>query len=196
MSRAGNESDVKHAVAAGVEVVQYRAKEIGTKEMYEEALRLRRICKGIIFLVNDRVDIALAVNADGVHIGKEDMPYSLARKLLGRRKIIGVTAHNVSEAKEAQKLGADYIGVSPVFKTTTKTDAGPAAGVGLIRKVKKYVSIPAVAIGGITLSNAKEVVRAGADAICAISTVVTKRNVKKEVEKFQRLFRKAPPKTR
>lgn len=189
LSRAGNISDVKSALEAGVSVVQYRNKDGGTNQMYEEALRLKRLCKNkALFLINDRIDIALAVDADGVHIGADDMPYKVARKLLGKKKIIGLTVHNTEEAKEARCLGADYIGVSPIFATDTKSDAGLPAGAELIRRIKKLVSMPVVAIGGIDLNNAGEVIRAGADALCAISAVVTKINVAGEILKFQLFF--------
>lgn len=189
LSRAGNLSNVKDAIAAGVKVVQYRDKQAKTKQMYEEALRLRSICKNILFLVNDRLDIALSVDADGVHLGDNDLSYSTARRLLGKKKIIGLTAHSLNEAKEAQKAGADYIGVSPIFATETKIDAGKPRGIDLIRKIRNQVSIPIIAIGGINLFNAKEVIQAGADGICAISAVITKPDVKKEIEKFQALFK-------
>lgn len=189
LSRAGNISDVKNALKAGVEIIQYRNKHASTKEMFEEALKLRKICKDATFLINDRVDIALAIGADGVHIGNDDMPYGVARKLLGKKKIIGVTVHSVKEAVEAQKMGADYLGVSPIFSTDTKKDAGIPVGVELIKEIKRFVSIPIIAIGGINLSNASGVIRAGADGLCAISAVVTKRDVKKEIQKFQELFK-------
>jgi thiamine-phosphate pyrophosphorylase len=189
LSRAGNTSDVKNALAARVKFVQYRQKKASTQELYQEALELRRICKDNIFLVNDRVDIALAVDADGVHLGSEDLPYAAARKLLGKKRIIGLTVHSLKEAKVAQKLGADYLGVSPIFSTLTKKDAGLPMGVRLIKEIKKSVSLPIVAIGGVDLLSAPEVIRSGADGLCAISAVVTKPEVKKEIEKFQALFR-------
>lgn len=188
LSRAGVINDVKSALAAGAKVVQYRNKASSIKRMYEEALKLKALCKGAIFLVNDRVDIALAINADGVHIGKDDLPYSVVRRLLGKNKIIGITVHSLKEAKEAQELGADYIGVSPIFATKTKTDSGNPSGINLIKIISKYVSIPLIAIGGINLLNAKDVIQAGADGLCALSAVVTKPDVKKEIEKFQELF--------
>lgn len=190
ISRAGNISDVEDAVAAGVEVVQYRDKAKSAKEIKDEALVLRGICKDITFLINDRVDIALAVGADGVHLGNEDLSYSKTRELLGDDKIIGLTVHSLKEALVAQDLGVDYLGVSPIFSTTTKSDAGKPAGVGFIAEIKEHVSIPIIAIGGITMANAAQVVRAGADGLCAISTVVSKQDVKREIEKFQALFRK------
>jgi thiamine-phosphate pyrophosphorylase len=189
LSRAGNISDVQAALSAKVEIIQYRDKHKNTRDLYEEARRIRAICRRVTFLVNDRVDLALAVGADGVHLGRDDFPYWVARRLLGKGKIIGLTVHNLKEAIAAKKQGADYIGVSPVFATQTKQDAGSPCGVKLIRTIKKHVAIPVVAIGGIDLLNAAEVVRAGADCLCAISTVVTKRDVKGRIEKFQRLFK-------
>jgi thiamine-phosphate pyrophosphorylase len=188
LSRAGNVSDVENAVRAGVNFIQYRNKEASTKELYTEALQLRKICKNIILVINDRIDIALAVNADGVHLGQDDMPYKMARKLLGKKKIIGLTVHDLGGAKQAEKLGANYIGVSPIFLTRTKKDAGRAVGVGLIRKIKEEVSLPIVAIGGINLSNAREVIAAGASGLCAISAVVAKPDVSREIKKFQKIF--------
>jgi thiamine-phosphate pyrophosphorylase len=189
LSRAGSISDVQQAEACGVSVVQYRNKNAETREMYEEALRLREICRNSLFLINDRIDIALAVDADGVHLGQSDMPYAAARKMLGPEKIIGITVHNLTEALEAQGLGADYLGVSPIYQTATKTDAGKPAGIILIEEIRSKVEIPLIAIGGINLANAPEVVRAGADGVCAISAVVAKENVGEEIKRFQELFR-------
>jgi thiamine-phosphate pyrophosphorylase len=188
LSRRGNLSDVKSALQAKVKVVQYRNKSATTRDMLKEALELKRACKNTIFLVNDRLDIALAVNADGVHLGRHDMPYALARKLLGKNKVIGLTVHSLKEAKLAQKLGADYLGVSPIFATKTKSDSGKPCGVELIKKIKRQLDIPIIAIGGINLKNAPRVISAGADGLCAISAVVTKPDVKKEIERFQELF--------
>ena len=192
LSKAGNVSDVKNAVSAGVKIVQYRNKCGSTKEMYDEAVKLKKICckKNVIFIINDRMDIALALSSDGVHIGQDDMPYSVARKILGKNKIIGVTVHTLKQARNAEKSGADYLGVSPIFSTDTKSDAGKPCGISLIKKIKSHINrtIPIVAIGGINLSNAKEVISAGADGLCAISAVITKKNVKKEIKKFQKLF--------
>lgn len=189
LSRAGNISDVQQAEACGVSIVQYRNKNAETREMYEEALRLREICGNTVFLINDRIDIAMAVDADGVHLGQSDMPYARARKMLGPEKIIGITVHNLAEALEAQALGADYLGVSPIFSTKTKADAGKPAGIVLIEEIRAQVEIPLIAIGGINLANAPEVIRAGADGVCAISAVVAKENVSEEIRKFQELFR-------
>ena len=189
LSRAGNVNDVSMAVACGVGVVQYRNKNAETREMYEEAVRLREICRDAAFLINDRVDIALAVNADGVHLGQSDMPCRAARKLLGPDRIIGITVHNLAEALHAESIGADYLGVSPIFQTATKSDAGKPAGISLIEEIRARVDIPLIAIGGINHSNASDVIRAGADGLCAISCVITKEDVSAEIGKFQDLFR-------
>ncbi len=188
LSRAGNLSDVSQALAAGVRVVQYRNKLAPVGSMCQEAQKLKKLCAGARFLVNDRVDVALAVEADGVHLGQDDLPCRQARRLLGPGKIIGVTVHSVAEALAAQEAGADYLGVSPIFATATKNDAGGPGGVALITAIKERVSLPLIAIGGINLANAPGVIRAGADGLCAISAVVTKADVRAEILKFQELF--------
>ncbi len=177
--------DVRSAVSIGVKIVQYREKDKCTKEMVEEARKIKEICSDrAIFLVNDRIDIALAADADGVHLGQDDMQYEIARKLIGEDKIIGLTVHNVQEAAEAEKLGADYVGISPIFATNTKSDAGKPAGIELIERVKNKISIPFTTIGGINLGNIDQVVNAGAKSAVAISAIVAKDDVKTEVKKF------------
>ena len=188
LSRAGNRHDVACAAAAGVRVVQYRRKEGATADLVAEARHLRELCRGPRFVVNDRVDVALAVAADGVHLGQEDLAYPEARELLGPDKIIGITVHTVAEALAAEARGADYLGVSPIFATATKADAGAPTGVKLVAEIRRRVKLPLVAIGGITLANAPLVIAAGADGVCAISAVVTQADVRAEIEKFQRLF--------
>jgi thiamine-phosphate pyrophosphorylase len=188
LSRAGNVSDVEQALAAGVRVVQHRDKDADTAAMIAEARILRRLCQGALFLINDRVEVALAAAADGVHLGQEDLHYREARRLLGSQKIIGITVNTVDQALEAASLGADYLGVSPIFATQTKPDAGEPAGLSLLREIRGRVSLPLVAIGGITLDNAPEVIAAGADGLCAISAVVTRPQVRTAIQAFQNLF--------
>jgi thiamine-phosphate pyrophosphorylase len=188
LSRAGNSKDVRRVLTAGVRIVQYRAKEINTRTMLTEAAELKDLCQGAIFLINDRVDVALAVDAGGVHLGQEDMPCDTARRLLGPGKIIGVTVGSVAEALAAARQGADYLGVSPIFFTRTKPDAGAPTGLALLKEIREAVSLPLAAIGGITHKNAPEVIAAGADMICAISQVVTHPDVCVAVKKFQQLF--------
>jgi thiamine-phosphate pyrophosphorylase len=134
--------------------------------------------------VNDRVDVALAVDADGVHIGQDDMPIDTARELLGPDKIIGLTVHNIEEALEAQRMGADYVGLSPIFNTSTKKDAGNGIGPESIRPVKDTVNIPIVAIGGINKQNSESVILGGADSLVAISAVVCSDDVERETREF------------
>ncbi|MCM8801100.1 MAG: thiamine phosphate synthase [Candidatus Omnitrophica bacterium] len=190
LSYAGNLSDVRSALEADVKIVQYRQKHASGFQMYKEALKLRKICKDIVFLINDRVDIALAVDADGVHLGQDDLPLKIARKLLGKGKIIGISVHNLKQAKQAERLGADYISVGPIFPTRTKPNGEKPVGLELIREIKKQVALPLVAIGGINIFNAKAVIASGADSICAISSVVTKKDVRKQIERFQALFKR------
>lgn len=188
LSRSGYINDVKAAVRAGVKIVQYRNKTAQTGQMCREAIEIKKICKNVLFVVNDRVDVALVSGADGVHIGQEDMSLPEARKLLGTKKVIGVTVSSVLQAKKALAHGADYLGVAPVFQTGTKKDAGKPIGVSLVKQIKKISNVPVAAIGGITLANAREVINAGADLVCAISCVVTKKDVAAEILKFQKLF--------
>jgi thiamine-phosphate pyrophosphorylase len=189
LSKAGNLRDVSHAVAAGVSVVQYRNKTGTTRELYEEASRLREICQNTLLLINDRLDIALAVDADGVHLGQDDLSLAAARKHLGPDKIIGVTVHSLDQAIRAAGEGANYLGVSPIFPTTTKADAGPPAGLRLLRELKTKSHLSLVAIGGITLLNAPQVIASGAVGVCAISAVVSKDDVAREIIAFQGLFK-------
>jgi thiamine-phosphate pyrophosphorylase len=192
LSRRGTYHDVERALEAGCTLIQYREKKKNTREMVEEARRLGELCAGrAIFLVNDRIDVALAADADGVHIGQEDMPFGIARRLLGPERIIGLTVHNVSEAVEAERLGADYVGLSPIFETSTKTDAGLACGVGMISEVRRQISIPIVVIGGISKINVSDTIRAGANAAVAISAVVCAQDVTSEVWEFRNIIRGA-----
>lgn len=185
LSKAGTLSDVEKAVAAGCRIIQYREKSISTKEMILEAAKIKEICGNeAIFFVNDRVDVALAVDADGVHIGQDDMPIETARRLLGPDKIIGLSVHNVEEALNAEKMSADYIGLGPIFNTSTKKDAGNGIGPESIRAVKDAIKIPVVAIGGINKQNSESVILGGADSLVAISAVVRSDDVEQETRDF------------
>jgi thiamine-phosphate pyrophosphorylase len=159
---------------AGVKWVQYRDKEHPRKLIYEESLRLKDIAKRFdaLFIVNDHPDIALAVDADGVHLGQDDLPGKEARKIMGNNKIIGISTHTIEQAKEAEENGADYIGFGPVFHTMTK-DAGRPKGIEMLPEIKRQVRIPVVAIGGITLENIRPVLGAGADAVAVASAILT-----------------------
>jgi thiamine-phosphate pyrophosphorylase len=185
LSRKGVLSDVEKAVAAGCRIVQYREKHLGTRDMVSEAAAIAEICRSrAVFLVNDRVDVALAGGADGVHLGQDDLPYEAARSILGPDAVIGITTHNVEESLTAESQGADYIGLSPIFSTTTKEDAGAGCGLDMVRQVRKALQIPIVTIGGISLSNAGDVIRAGADSVAAISAVVATDDVRQATAQF------------
>jgi thiamine-phosphate pyrophosphorylase len=179
--------DAKSAIKAGVKVIQYREKGKSTRDMLQEANKIKKICRenSVLFIVNDEIDIALAVDADGVHLGNDDMLYRIARRLLGKNKIIGLTVHNIKEAEHAEKLGADYIGVSPVFETRTKPDAGMPVGLKLIKEIKSNITIPFVAIGGINKNNIKSVLAAGAKSVAIISAIITRADVEGECRKFR-----------
>ncbi len=185
LSKKGTLSDVQEAVAVGCRIVQYREKNKSTKEMIAEASQIKSICGAdAIFLVNDRIDVALAVDADGVHIGQEDMPIDIARAILGADKVIGLTVHTISDAIEAERSGADYVGLSPIFDTATKSDAGTGIGTERIRDVKNAINIPVVAIGGINKQNCRSVIENGADSLVAISAVVCSDDVKRETQEL------------
>jgi thiamine-phosphate pyrophosphorylase len=180
------EEMVGEALAGGVTAIQYREKEKPAHEMVKTARELRKLTSDhdALLIINDRIDVALAVGADGVHLGQEDMPYETTRKILGEKAVIGMTAHTVEEAVEAQRKGADYIGLSPIFPTSTKTDAGPAAGVALVKDASSMVHIPKIAIGGITEENMEQVFRAGADGVAMISGVVTSQDIEGTVRRI------------
>jgi len=162
------------AVRGGVSVVQYREKSGTTRRMVEEARVLRELCRaaGVPFIVNDRIDVALAVDADGVHVGQDDMPASRARELIGRGKILGVSAGTPEEARIAERDGADYIGASPIFATPTKPDAPAPMGIEGLRLLARAVSIPVVAIGGMNEHNARSIIEAGAAGVAVVSAIV------------------------
>jgi thiamine-phosphate pyrophosphorylase len=162
------------AIAGGATVIQLRDKESSTRRLVEIGRELRRLTqeKEATFIINDRVDVALAVQADGVHLGQEDLPVAATRQILGKEKIIGVSAHTLEQAGQAQQQGADYIGVGPIFETQTKDVGYSPVGIKFLRLVAKEVEIPKVAIGGITAQNAFEIVSAGADGVAVVTAVV------------------------
>jgi thiamine-phosphate pyrophosphorylase len=162
------------ALAGGATAIQLRDKTANTRALIEEGQALRALTRerGALFIVNDRIDVALALEADGAHVGQDDMPVKLARQLLGPDRILGVSAATMEEAEEAVAGGADYLGVGPIFPTHGKADAGPPTGVHLLTELAERYAVPLVAIGGITAENATEVVRAGAAGVAVITAVV------------------------
>ena len=165
---------VKQAVEGGVTMVQLREKLIGTRDFIALALKLKEVLKpyGVPLIINDRVDVALAADADGVHIGQSDMPYAFARRILGPDKIIGLSVENFEQIEEANRLDVDYIGVSPVFSTPTKTDTARPFGLEGLRKAVRMSVHPTVAIGGMNERTAADVMTCGADGIAVVSAIV------------------------
>ncbi len=171
---------------SGIRWIQYRDKNVSRAFIFNEAMRLRELTQRYkaMLIINDHPDIAVAVGAEGVHLGQEDMPIKAARKVAGN-KIIGISTHSLKEAIDAEKKGADYIGFGPVFMTTTK-DAGPPKGTELLKEIKRNVKIPVVAIGGINAENLTNVFEAGADAVAVASGLISG-NVKENIERFLRI---------
>ncbi|MEK3885462.1 thiamine phosphate synthase [Paenibacillus sp. PL2-23] len=178
---------MEEAIKGGVDIIQLRDKTSGREELLKKAKALRELTRQyqVTFIVNDHIDIALEVDADGVHLGQGDVPLVEARRLVGD-KIIGISTHAIEEALLAEQQGADYIGVGPVFPTATKADVVDPVTVAYVREVAERVRIPFVAIGGIKLHNVDEVIAAGATRICAVSEIVGSPDVKGTCEAFLR----------
>jgi thiamine-phosphate pyrophosphorylase len=165
---------VSAAVHGGATVVQLREKDCSTRDFIEQALTIKKFLNAgrIPLIINDRVDVAQAVKADGVHLGQTDMPLETAKKILGDSMIIGISAESLQDAIEAEKGGADYLGVSPIYATPTKTDTAPALGLKGLREIRKAVKLPLVGIGGLTRENSADVIRNGADGVAVVSAIV------------------------
>ena len=166
---------VRAAIRGGVSCVQLREKGCSTREFMDEARLLKALLAGtgVPLFINDRLDVALAVGADGVHLGQNDLAIADARRLVGNRMIIGISAESVADAVRAEAEGADYIGASPVFTTPTKTDTASPLGLDGLRAIRRAVQLPLVAIGGINADNAAQVLRAGADGLAVVSAIVS-----------------------
>ena len=159
----------------GASLIQLREKRMPTLEFYEEAKVAVNVAErsGVRLIINDRVDVALAVGAGGVHLGQDDLPVDAARKLLGPTAIVGYSTHNVDQALEAVKLPIDYLAIGPIFPTTSKTDTFPVLGLDGLRAVRQAIrEFPLVAIGGITHANARDAIQAGADSVAVISALL------------------------
>lgn len=178
---------VRRVLEAGVTFVQYRDKGKTRREIYEEAVALRDLTRSFnaVFIVNDHADIALAVDADGVHLGQDDLPLEEARRIMGSR-IIGISTHSLAQAREAEAGGADYVGFGPVFRTTTK-DAGIPKGVDILKIITQNVHVPVVAIGGIGFDSVVEIMSAGADCI-AVATAICKGDITENAARFMRIL--------
>jgi len=165
---------VSAAVHGGATVVQLREKDCSTRDFIEQALTIKAFLKdrGVPLMINDRLDVAQAVKADGVHLGQTDMPLKVAKKILGDSMIIGISAESQQDAVEAEKGGADYLGVSPIYATPTKSDTALPLGLEGLREIRKAVRLPLVGIGGLNRDNAAEVIRSGADGVAVVSAIV------------------------
>ena len=176
------------ALKAGIRVIQFREKKMSTKQMFETAKRLRKLTEDYdaILIINDRVDLALAVGADGVHVGQDDLPAEVVREIFDG--IVGVSAHTVEEAKRAERY-ADYLGVGPVFATKTKRDAKEPIGIEGLRRIVQAVNIPVVAIGSINRDNVLEVLKTGVAGVAVISAIAGARNPEEEAKKLLEIVR-------
>jgi len=174
------------AAEAGVDVIQYREKILPKKGALSVAKRLREVTEetGVMFIVNDDPALALGAGADGVHLGQEDIPVDVARRILGRNKVIGISTHSIEEALEAGRLDVDYIGFGPVFHSGTKRVTSPH-GLEGVRRIRGSVSMPVIAIGGIDQGNVSAVIGAGADGAAVISAVLSAPDVKKAVSELK-----------
>jgi thiamine-phosphate pyrophosphorylase len=164
--------DVQKAIDGGITFLQMREKSMTTDEFMQEAMAIKSLTNknNIPFVINDNIDVALEINADGVHIGQDDIPVPIARKILGNDKILGVSAHTLEQALKAEKEGADYIGVGAIFTTSTKDDASNVS-IATLKAICSSVNIPVVAIGGITADNALKLQGTGISGICVISAI-------------------------
>jgi len=184
---------VEAAVKGGVTCVQLREKQCDTREFIDEALLIKDFLKlkRIPLIINDRLDVAQAVGADGVHLGQSDMPFSMAKKIVGDSMLIGISAESLDDAIQAEKEGADYIGVSPIFQTPTKTDTAPPLGLTGLQKIRETVDIPLVGIGGLNKTNAQEVIEGGADGIAVVSAIVSADDPELAAKSLKEIIHKA-----
>ena len=180
---------IEEGIKGGVTVVQIREKTADTLDFFNLALKVKEITRkyNVPLIINDRVDIALAIDAEGVHVGQSDMPCDVTRKLVGPDKIVGVSAATIDEAKKAEKDGADYIGTGAVFPTATKDDA-PKITKKDLKEIVDSINIPVVAIGGITLDNAHELIDTGIAGLSVVSAIMSSDDPKKSSEKLLSIF--------
>jgi len=184
---------VRAAVEGGVTCVQLREKECSTREFIEQALVVRDFLKdrGVPLIINDRVDVALAVAADGVHLGQTDMPLTSAQKIVGDSMIIGISAESLADAVEAERNGADYLGVSPIYATPTKIDTAAPLGLEGLRAIREAVKLPLVAIGGLNRDNAAAVIRSGGDGVAVVSAIVAAGNPADAARRLKQIIEEA-----
>jgi thiamine-phosphate pyrophosphorylase len=184
---------VRAAVQGGVTCVQLREKTCSTREFIEEALAVKEFLRsrGVPLIINDRVDVALAVGADGVHLGQKDMPLDVARAIVTDTMLIGISAESLADAVAAQQGGADYLGVSPIFATPTKTDAAAPLGLEGLQIIRRAVHIPLVGIGGLNRQTTAAVVRCGADGVAVVSAIVAAEDPEQAARELVQVIRSA-----
>ncbi|MBM3251296.1 MAG: thiamine phosphate synthase [Candidatus Omnitrophica bacterium] len=179
----------RQAISAGADIIQLRFKNGFTIDKLRLAQIIRKLSLGkSLFIVNDHIDIALAVGADGVHLGQDDLPIEIARKILGRPMLIGISCHSLKQAKEAEHRGADYIGVGPVFLTSAKPKLHPI-GPKVLAQIKKNIRIPFFAIGGIKQNNLKQILDCGVKKVVIGSAVCKSKTVNKTIQEFKKLLK-------
>lgn len=181
----------KELIKAGVKIIQYREKDKSNKEKYEDCLKIRELTRNaaVSFIVNDDVDMAVAVKADGVHVGQKDMPVAMVRELCGNNMIIGLSTHSPEQALEAVKRGVDYIGVGPIFPTKTKENVCGAVGLEYLDFVAQNIHIPFVAIGGIKCRNIKDVIRRGAQCIAPVTEIISAPDIVNRVFEIRKIIK-------
>ena len=179
------------ALDAGIKAVQLRERDLSTKELFDMAVWLRALTReyGALLFINDRVDVALSVSADGVHLGHSCLPVKAVREIAGDKFIIGVSAHSVDEALEAEEAGADFLTFGPLYETPSKMKYGLPVGIDSLNNLKSRVKIPVFAVGGIEPGKVKELREAGADGIAVISAILTAKDIGKTTETFLRLLK-------
>ncbi|NLC06750.1 MAG: thiamine phosphate synthase [Syntrophomonadaceae bacterium] len=178
---------VSQMIKAGLKVIQYREKDKKMREKYQECLKLREITRqaGVTFIVNDHVDLALLVGADGIHLGQDDLPVNRVRELVGKDMLIGLSTHSPAQAQSALEMGVDYIGVGPIFSTQTKKDVCAPVGLEYLDYVVKHIPLPFVAIGGIKEHNIAEVARRGAKCIALVTEIVGAADIEAKIRNLR-----------
>lgn len=178
---------VGEMIGAGIKIIQYREKDKKMKAKYEECQIIREMTKqaGVTFIVNDDIDLAIVVKADGVHIGQDDLPIEKVRELVGEEMIIGLSTHSPQQAQDAVQRGADYIGVGPIFKTATKKDVCEPVGLEYLEYVIQNIKIPFVAIGGIKVNNIAQLSKLGTECIAVVTDITTARDIAGEINQLR-----------
>jgi thiamine-phosphate pyrophosphorylase len=184
--RTSHLSILKDLVRGGAQLVQIRDKSTPLPGLYSDLMKCAEFAEaqGVTLIVNDRCDLVLSCGASGVHLGQEDLPPHVARSILGRRRIIGLSAHSVSQIRRSLKLPIQYLGFGPVYPTRTKSDAAPAVGLRGLKTACRLSTLPVVAIGGIGLGQVQEVLNAGAASAAVISALMTAKNIAREMDRF------------